>query len=136
MQIEMDSHKTTVEIEIPKELVTSNLVIEGCTNGGIKKSKIYYSASLKVRVMENLGLLKVQNNDDVPLPETYVKVYSMKGSKVAFFKDGYTDMRGRFDYGQLSGVDIKDVDKFSILVMNKEFGSLVKEARSIGGGGK
>ena len=60
-------------------MVIRNLVIEG-TNGGIKKSKIYYSASLKVRVMENLGLLKVYKlNGDIPLPETYVKVYSMKG---------------------------------------------------------
>lgn len=42
-------------------------------------------------------------------------------------------MRGHFDYGQLSGVESGNVDKFSILVMNKEFGSLVKEARSIVG---
>jgi len=100
MTIEIDHNKTTVEVSRPEDLGTKNLVIEGTNNGGIKKSKIYYSASLKVRVMENLGLLKVYKlNEDVPLPETYVKVYSMKEKQVAFFKDGYTDMRGHFDYG-------------------------------------
>ena len=47
----------------------------------------------------------------------------------SFFKDGYTDLRGRFDYGQLSGKDISTVEKFSIFIQHEEYGSIVKEAK-------
>ena len=64
----------------------------------------YYSATLRVRIIENYGELKVfvpnANGHDAPLPKTYVKVYQKKkNNEVVFFKDGYTDLRGRFDYG-------------------------------------
>lgn len=57
-----------------------------------------------MRVIENYGELKVfvpnDKGQDYPLPKTYVKVYQRKrGGEVSFFKDGYTDLRGRFDYG-------------------------------------
>jgi hypothetical protein len=53
-----------------------------------------------------------------------------------FFKDGYTDLRGRFDYGQLSGTSISDVEKFAIFVHNEEHGSLIKEAKPPSGASK
>jgi len=35
-----------------------------------------------------------------------VKVYArLKGGKVRFFKDGYTDLRGKFDYASLNSSD-------------------------------
>lgn len=104
--------------------------------------KTYFSATLKVRVVENFGELKVfiNNNEggqDTPLPKTYVKVYSKKhGGAVTFFKDGYTDLRGRFDYGQLSGTSISDVERFAIFVHNEEHGSLIKEAKPPSGAKK
>jgi len=67
----------------------------------------------------------------MPLPGSYVKVYSQKQGMVVFFKDGYTDLSGRFDYGKLSGTSVQDVEKFAILVENKDYGSLIKEAPAI-----
>ena len=59
-----------------------------------------------------------------------MKVYQKKHSdEVSFFKDGYTDLRGRFDYGQLSGTNISDVSRFAVFVSNDEYGSLIKEAK-------
>lgn len=73
------------------------------SESGIKRMQTYFSATLKIRLIENYGELKVfLTNDkghDIPLPKTYVKVYSKKNdNSVSFFKDGYTDLRGRFDY--------------------------------------
>ena len=107
----------------------------------MKQMKTYFSATLKVRVVENFGELKVflsnDNGQDIPLPKTYVKVYSKKaGNTITFFKDGYTDLRGRFDYGQLSGTSVADVEKFAIFVHNEEHGSLIKEAKPPSGAKK
>jgi len=53
-------------------------------------------------------------------PKVYVKVFAKKkDSKVVFYKDGYTDLRGRFDYSSKSGGDISSVEKFGILVIDK-----------------
>jgi hypothetical protein len=39
-----------------------------------------------------------------------------------FYKDGYTDLRGRFDYASLDPESLKTVEKFSIFVMSDELG--------------
>lgn len=57
-----------------------------------------------------------------------MKVYSKQDGKDTFFKDGYTDLRGRFDYGQLSGASIAVIEKFAILVSHEKYGNLVREA--------
>lgn len=53
-----------------------------------------------------------------------------KDGKVSFYKDGYTDLRGRFDYATLNSNDISNIDKFAIFVMSDELGSLIKEAKA------
>ena len=50
----------------------------------------------------------------------------MNNQTVKFYKDGYTDFRGRFDYVSLNTDDIKTVEKFSIFVMSSELGSWVQ----------
>ena len=51
----------------------------------------------------------------------------MRDGSVKFYKDGYTDLRGRFDYASLSTNDLDFVDRFSILVMDDEQGALIRE---------
>ncbi|MHC4202296.1 MAG: hypothetical protein ACYSU0_20075, partial [Planctomycetota bacterium] len=50
------------------------------------------------------------------------------GRGAEFYKDGYTDLRGRFDYTSLSTDELDRVAKFSILVLSDEFGGVVREA--------
>ena len=45
-----------------------------------------------------------------------------------FYKDGYTDLRGRFDYTSLSTNELDFVKKFSLLVLSEEHGAVVREA--------
>ncbi len=64
-----------------------------------------------------------------PLPATYVKVYARHtGGLVRFYKDGYTDLRGRFDYVTLSTDDLDRVERFAILVASDDAGATVLEA--------
>jgi len=47
---------------------------------------------------------------------------------VVFYKDGYTDLRGKFNYLSLSTDAEKFIDTFSILVMSPESGTTIIEA--------
>ena len=65
-----------------------------------------------------------------PLPETYVKVYAKLGNGQArFYKDGYTDLRGRFDYASLNTGDLDNARDFSILVLHDRHGAAIREAK-------
>lgn len=68
--------------------------------------KAYYSQTIVVQCLEKTGILKViSKTDGRPIRGGYVKVYAemKEGSGVTeFWKDGYTDLVGRFAYAQVS----------------------------------
>ena len=100
------------------------------TGGGQTKTQAYYSHSLAVQLVENFGQLKVAHAETgKTIPKAYVKVYAqLPNGQVRFYKDGYTDLRGRFDYASLNTNEIEQVQKFSILVLTEDAGALVREA--------
>ena len=52
------------------------------------------------------GNMKAIFPGGAPLPRAYVKVYAKyPDGSIRFYKDGYTDSRGRFDYASLSAAD-------------------------------
>mmetsp|Transcript_20692 Transcript_20692/g.19713 ORF Transcript_20692/g.19713 Transcript_20692/m.19713 type:complete len:436 (-) Transcript_20692:159-1466(-) len=117
-----------LQIAIPEELKKNNMVIE--VNGeGKQLLKSYYSSQLKVVLIESFGELKVCDQNDQPLPKVYVKVFAQNNttSDPIFFKDGYTDIRGKFEYAQVNGNKVKEVKKFAILVLSDSLGSTIKE---------
>jgi hypothetical protein len=88
--------------------------------------------------------------------KAYVKVYArLSNGTVRFFKDGYTDLRGRFDYASLNGpaqgqappfqqprdgapgngldyqmlkpAELAAVEKFAILVLSDTNGAATRE---------
>jgi hypothetical protein len=89
------------------------------------------------------------------LSKAYVKVYAkLKNGTLRFFKDGYTDLRGRFDYASLNGPDggqppqpvpyetapangldyqmlkpaeLNDVEKLAVLVLSETNGAITRE---------
>ena len=80
---------------------------------------IFFKNQLKINTIANFGELKVINKDtSKPLSKVYIKVFSMSKStrKPKFFRDGYTDIRGKFEYAQNTGDKLKDVDDFAILI--------------------
>ncbi len=44
-----------------------------------------------------------------------------------FYKDGYTDHRGRFDYASVSTPEQQPVGRFAILALSDEQGALIRE---------
>ena len=50
--------------------------------------------------MKTLGELKVCDKQNKPLQRVYVKVYAkhIKTGESFFYRDGYTDIRGKLDY--------------------------------------
>ncbi len=119
----------TMKVDLPKELHNQNVLVE-ITGAGQTKTQAYYSHSLAVQVIENYGQLKVTHvQTGKPISKAYVKVYAQRpNGNVQFYKDGYTDLRGRFDYSSLNTNNLDAVSKFSVLVMSDDHGALVKEA--------
>lgn len=144
-ELEVPQNTSKLAVELPEELQNKNMVIE--VNGaGEQLFKTFYSASLKVKITEPYGELKVSDQAGKVLPKTYVKVFAQKhsGSNAEFFRDGYTDIRGKFEYATSSSGKLTGVTKFSILVMSDTHGSLIREVNppkqegndaSVGGGG-
>ena len=133
-----------VEFPLPDELQNRNVLVE-VVGGGQTKSQAYFSNSLSVQVIENYGHLSVTGalpadaqpagedrpatHSGKPLAVVYVKAYArMKDGTVRFYKDGYTDLRGRFDYSSLNTNELDFVDKFALLVLSEEHGAVVREA--------
>jgi hypothetical protein len=116
-------------IPLPESLLNKNVLVE-VVAAGQTKSQAYYSNSLAVQVIENYGQVKVTHQaTGKPIMKAYVKVYAqMADGTVKFYKDGYTDLRGRFDYASLSTSDLERAGKFSILVLSESNGALVREA--------
>lgn len=57
-----------------------------------------------------------------------MKVFAReKSGKETFYKDGYTDLGGRFDFVQTSANKIGEVKRFAILVLSDKLGSIIKE---------
>ncbi len=127
-RLQLAEDKREHKFELPREYQSRNVLVE-VIGGGKKRSQAVYSNELQTAVSERYGILSVRHaRDGRPLPATYVKVYAMTGSGPQFYKDGYTDLRGKFDYASVSTSDIADASKFSVLVMSDEHGATVLEA--------
>lgn len=115
-------------IAIPESLRHGNVMVE-IVGGGERKSAPYYANAMSVLLTRNYGQLTVSARDaGTPLPKTYIKVYArMRGGEERFWKDGYTDLRGRFDYAGVSGGVTERVERFSILILHEEHGAEVRE---------
>ena len=117
------------EFALPDELLNRNVLVE-VVAAGQTKSQAYFSNSLSVQLIENYGQLRVTSLDSgQPLSTVYVKAYArMQDGSVRFFKDGYTDLRGRFDYASLSTNELEHVDRFALLILSENHGATVREA--------
>ena len=63
------------------------------------------------------------------MPKVYVKCFCETNSdEIKFYKDGFTDLRGKFDYISLNNNLINEVKKFSILMVSKDYGSIIVSA--------
>ena len=126
LQLDAGGHEHT--FRLPREYQARNVLVE-VVGGGKKRSVAVYANELEVAVSERFGQLTVRHAaDGRALPAVYVKVYALTRSGPQFHKDGYTDLRGKFDFATVSTTDIGAAAKFSILVMSDRHGATVLEA--------
>lgn len=126
--VSLPMDNTQIEVAVPENLRTSNVLVE-VNAAGRTRAVAYYSNSLLVQTVEGYGQLRVLDAlSQKPLPRVYVKVYArMKDGQIQFYKDGYTDLRGRFDYATLSTNQLEQVDRFALLVLSDQHGAVVRE---------
>jgi hypothetical protein len=143
---------TKLDVPLPGEFAKANVLVE-VIGAGKRQTQAYHANTLKLALTENYGRLETRDlTTDKPLPKAYVKVYAkLNNGTVRFFKDGYTDLRGRFDYASLnapenasapSGADmpangldypmlkpaeLNNVSKLAVLVLSDTHGATVKE---------
>lgn len=152
--------KDTLDVALPLEFAKANVLVE-VIGAGQRKTQAYHANTLKLAVTENYGRLETRDSTtDKPLPKAYVKVYAkLKNGTVRFFKDGYTDLRGRFDYASLNGpegqhapepvpyeaapangldyqmlkpVELGEVQKLALLVLSDTNGATTREVNPPG----
>ncbi|MFP6764676.1 MAG: hypothetical protein VB858_13705, partial [Planctomycetaceae bacterium] len=126
--IELTPDQTTQTFDIPEKFHSSNVMVEIVADG-LRKSQAYYANTLAVQMIENYGQVRVTDQTtDKPLSGTYVKVYGRLASgQVRFYKDGYTDLRGRYDYVSLNTGELDNVQSFAILILNSRHGAVIRE---------
>ncbi len=114
---------------LPKEYQSANVLVE-ITGGGLTKTEAACANELDVQVSEGFGRLQVTHaGDKKPLSKVYVKVFADVNGTPTFYKDGYTDLRGKFDYASLSTGDLDGTTRFSVLIMSDQHGATVKEVQ-------
>uniref|UniRef100_K3X8S1 Uncharacterized protein n=1 Tax=Globisporangium ultimum (strain ATCC 200006 / CBS 805.95 / DAOM BR144) TaxID=431595 RepID=K3X8S1_GLOUD len=125
------------EVSIPQELQGQQMMVR--VQEATKSREIesvaapidvvrpYFNSSLQVEVMKQSGMVQVFHRG-LPVSRCYVKVYSkVSSSSAQFYKDGYTDLLGKFDYVGINGELITRVEKFSILTSHPKFGASVHQ---------
>jgi len=126
-------HDGTTNIALPDLLRRENTIVEMVVTteeGQIKVTKVAYDNQLDVTLSNELGQVRVLHSKTrQPIQQAYVKVYgqNIRDNSVSFFKDGYTDIRGRFDYRTLSTDQVRGTRRIAILVATENDGSLIKE---------
>jgi len=127
-ELKLQANKSSIKIQLPDALKNNNVMIE-VIGAGKREVCLHYANTLLVKSVEDYGLLSVLHREtSKPQSKVYVKVYAKyKDGKIRFYKDGYTDMRGKFDYASVSTEDLSQVKQFSLLIMSDEFGAVVKK---------
>lgn len=132
------------QIPIPENLKTKNLLIYVDKNietlkpseesKKVKKSSTekpilltFFPITFKLQIYPNSGLIKASDSKTFkPISKIYIKSFcKTQSGNIKFFKDGYTDLRGIFDYA--GGVSMGEkIQQFSILVKDESLGSIVR----------
>ncbi len=127
LDVPLSGDATTV-VEIPAAWRGRAVQVEAVAPG-CRAQLLLMASRCALRLASASGELTVVDSaSGKPLPAVYVKVYALHAGKPQFHKDGYTDLRGRFDYATLTAAHALDgVTRFAILVTSSEAGSVVRE---------
>eukprot|EP01083_Nonionella_stella_P120625 361553_1 len=134
--IDLSNNAQQKVIGIPRVLLNQNtfIVVDSGDDVGavnaVSCSDTFYDHQLIIQLKETYGQIKVVcKANHKPIKKAYIKVFAkMSNDKNEFYKDGYTDIRGGFDYLSVSSGQLQKAQKFAILIVTKEYGCAVKYA--------
>jgi len=128
--VALPAGKDAHSFAIPEEFADRNVMVE-VVAAGLREAKAYYANDLKVQMTESYGRVQIAHSKTgKPLPSAYVKVYArMNDGQVRFYKDGYSDFRGKFDYVSLNTGQLDEVNRFAVLVLDEKAGAMIREAK-------
>jgi hypothetical protein len=128
-EVKLLPNQAKVSVPLPDNLAKRNVLVE-VVGAGKSRSVPYYANEMDVKFVENYGQVKVTENAQSgrPLPKVYVKVYAkLADGQVKFHKDGYTDLRGRFDYVSVNTPERQAIERFAVLVLSEDSGALIRD---------
>ena len=129
LTVKQQNTEDKVTYTIPEEFTSKNIFFE-VSSGELKQFETYYTSNITAIINESFGVVKVCNNELKPLIKAYVKCFAkVNGEGMKFYKDGYTDLRGKFDYVSLSSDLIKRVRRFYLFISDEQLGSIIKECK-------
>lgn len=112
-----------IVLSIPDSLKEKNLNIIVKAPGESVKNLQHYPSSMNASIFESAGMIKLTDKSNQPLSKVYVKCFlKLSSGAVVFYRDGYTDLRGTFDY---TGSINSSATSISILISSPQGGSLI-----------
>ncbi|HBJ38947.1 MAG TPA: hypothetical protein DDZ51_30205 [Planctomycetaceae bacterium] len=128
-RIELESKDGIKQFRLNDVMARQTLLVE-VSSGAARATTLYYGGNLTAYVSQAFGQIQVTDSSNrQPVETAYVKVYARHhDGSIHFHKDGYTDLRGRFDYVSVSSGDLGSVQRFAILVIDPERGATLQEA--------
>ena len=135
ISINIDKHELKILksniISMPNNLKNENLFIQ-ILSSTVTTSKSYLDHQLIVQIKQNYGKLKVltmeNENKLIYVSGSYIQVFALINDEYEFYKDGYTDIRGGFDYVFISTDQLEKTQKFALFISHQQYGSFVTEA--------
>lgn len=119
------------EYALPETLHTENLLIRVLDDSKQSHLLKFIPFKLESILNEEYGILKlIDKTSNRPVPKVYVKCFAkMASGQVRFFKDGYTDLRGSFDFASMNTSGASKAKQFCLLVLSREHGSKVLHSK-------
>jgi hypothetical protein len=100
-------------------------VLISAESGTTKLLRVLDSRALELRHLPLERIIQVLDAATrKPMTRTYIKVFAENQSgEIIFHKDGYTDLRGKFDYLSHTGADPSTIKRVAILASHPEKGA-------------
>ncbi|MBL9077349.1 MAG: hypothetical protein JNL08_07595 [Planctomycetes bacterium] len=126
--LDLPADQRELTFDLPDRFAQKNVLVE-VRGAGLVRSQTWFANALQVRFLESWGQVAVSEpGTGTPLPKAYVKVFAkLPSGQVRFHKDGYTDLRGRFDYASLSDDPNAGAVRYAVLVLDDQRGAVIRE---------
>ena len=127
LEVALDAEREFTLVPLP-EAFRQGSVLVVAEGGGVSRLQVLDSRAIETLRDPVARTVQVfDRTARTPLPRCYVKVFveGMDGT-VRFHKDGYTDLRGMFDYASHTGSEGSDFRRVSIFMSHPEHGARIE----------